>query len=173
MKAMAKDLSLSRTTRFASHIPLLGTGNAEYRAALNAYRGLSWANRGVSAGINIGTAGAGSLIYRGGHEGVKYANGDYKSFGDFAKAYGLAVVGDSVTGATITGRSTGTALNSLWAGSSVRGWELGLGSMSAIGQYETTQKALADLQKPATADEFSKRYYYLGGTDRNRYPSSR
>src|SRR5262249_29856296 len=78
MKAMAKDMSLSRGARFASHIPLLdkakflspyvSTGSKEYRAALNAYRGLAWANRGVSTGINIGTAATGSLIYRGGHE---------------------------------------------------------------------------------------------------------
>lgn len=169
LKTMAKDLPLS--TRLASRIPLLNTGNAQYRAALNGYRGLAWANRGVSAGINVGTAATGSIIYRGGHEGVKYANGEHKTFGDFAKAYGMAVVGDTVTGATFAGRATGAPLSSLWAGSTVRAWELGLGSIQAIGTYEQVNKALEDLQKPAPPEEAKRRYFYVPGTDKYPYSS--
>ncbi len=170
MKAMARDLSLSRTTRFASHLPFLNTGNAQYRAAIGAYRGLSWANRGVSTGINVGTAASGSMIYRGGHEGVKFANGEHKDFGDFAKAYGFAVVSDTITGATFAGTANGRALNTIWAGSNVRAWELGLGGIQAYSTKQEIDKALEDLSKPATVDEASRRHYYMPGT--NRYPYS-
>ena len=107
LKSMGKDIGL--WSRLASTIPFVGTGNAEYRAALAAYRSLSYTNMAVHAGINLGTAATVSAAYRGAHESVNYYNGNYAKFGDFVKAYGTAVVKDSVTGMVMGGFADGYA----------------------------------------------------------------
>lgn len=105
LKAMGKDIGL--WSRLASSIPFIGAGNAEYRAALAAYRALSYSNMAIHAGINLGTAATVSSVYRFAHEGANYYNGTHAKFGDFVKAYGTAVVKDSVTGMVMGGFADG------------------------------------------------------------------
>lgn len=101
LKAMGKDIGL--WARLSSSVPFIGTGSAEYRSALAAYRALSYSNLGVHAMVNGGTALAASTLYRGAHEGVNYYNGQHESFGDFAKAYGRSVFKDTLTGVVMGG----------------------------------------------------------------------
>lgn len=99
LKSMGKDLGF--LTRLSSSIPFISAGNAEYRTALGAYRTLAYTNLATRAFVDFGTAATMSSIYRAGKDGQKYANGEYKSIGDFAKNYGLNVLQDSATGMTM------------------------------------------------------------------------
>lgn len=101
LKAMGKDIGL--WARMSSSIPFIGTGSAEYRSALAAYRAVAYSNLGVHAVVNGGTAAAASAVYRGTHEGVNYYNGKHETFGDFAKAYGRSVFKDTLSGVVMGG----------------------------------------------------------------------
>src|SRR5262249_30346420 len=82
----------------------LGFGEAAtaYRSAYWAQKGLQGFNLATSLGLNATTAFGGSVIYRGAHDGVKYAQGDYKSLSEFASNYASNVKTDTIFG-TIAG----------------------------------------------------------------------
>jgi hypothetical protein len=101
LKQMGKDVGF--WSRMGARVPFTSLGSAEYRAALNAYRGLKYSNLAINIGVDAGTAGAGALIYHGGHDGVKFANGEYKSFGDFMKNYAGHVTQDAAIGGFVGG----------------------------------------------------------------------
>ncbi len=105
LKAMGKDIGF--WSRIASSVPFVGAGNAEYRAALSAYRALTVTDAAVHAGINLGTAAAMSASYRAAREGYSWYSGEHANFAEFAKAYGTAVLRDSVSGMVMGGFSDG------------------------------------------------------------------
>lgn len=105
LKAMGKDIGF--WSRIASSIPFINSGNAEYRAALSAYRALTATDAAVHAGVNLGTAAAVSASYRAARESYAWYNGDYANFGEFAKAYGTAVARDSLSGMVMGGFADG------------------------------------------------------------------
>lgn len=144
LRTMGKDIGL--LSRLSSSIPFIGTGSAEYRAALAAYRTLSYGNLGIQAGVNAGTAAAASIVYRGAHEGVNYYNGMYESFGAFAKAYGESVFKDTLSGVVMGGYAhawkDGLAMSTI-----VNGVSTGLSSPDSVVDYMNTfaQKTSTDL----------------------------
>jgi Tfp pilus assembly protein PilF len=101
LKQMGKDVGF--WSRMGARVPFTSLGSTEYRAALNAYRGLKYSNLAINIGVDAGTAGAGALVYHGGHDGVKFANGEYKSFGDFMKNYAGHVTTDAALGGFVGG----------------------------------------------------------------------
>lgn len=143
LKAMGKDIGL--LTRLSSSIPFIGTGSAEYRSALAAYRALAYSNLGVHAMVNGGTAAAASALYRGTHEGVNYYEGKHETFGDFAKAYGRSVLKDTMTGVVMGGY--------------VDGWTDGL-AMSAVVNGMSTA-----MSKPKDTLDFLNKFGQKTSTD--------
>jgi hypothetical protein len=103
LKELAKRENLSLWSRMTSRIPLTGAflGNDQYRAALNAVRGVTARNVATHALVDGGTAFAGSLVYRGAHGLADYHNGKYQDFGDFLSNYGRSVAFDTTKGAGI------------------------------------------------------------------------
>ncbi len=88
-------------TRQVSKIPLINAGSDTYRSAYYGYKGLQALNLATSFGVNSLTAGAGSLIYRGGHDAVNYYQGRYNGLGDFARSYAGDVTRDTLTGGVL------------------------------------------------------------------------
>ncbi len=115
LKQLAKKENLSLWTRMTSHVPLTGAflGNAEYRAGVNALRGVTARNVAANAFVDGGTALAGSMVYRGVHDGVDYKNGKYQNFGDFASNYSKHVLFDTTKGAGVGAFSTSFGYGSL------------------------------------------------------------
>jgi hypothetical protein len=110
LKELAKKENLSLFTRMTSHV---GLGNAQYRAGLNALRGVTVRNLAAESFVNGGTALTGSVIYRGVHDGVDYNNGKYTSFGDFASNYGQHVLFDTTKGMGVGAFQTSFGYGSL------------------------------------------------------------
>ena len=143
LKTMGKDIGI--WSRLSSAVPFIGTGNAEYRSALAAYRALSYSNLGLHAAINGGTALTASVAYRGAHEGVNYYNGTHSNFNDFAKAYGTAMVKDTLRGVVMGGY--------------MDGWGDGLAMSTAVNAVSTK------LTKPQSVTEFLNTFTQKTGTD--------
>lgn len=144
LKSMGKDIGL--WSRISSSIPFIGTGSAEYRAALAAYRSVAYTNFAIQSGVNAGTAMAASTVYRGTHEAVNYYNGVHESFGAFARAYGEAVFKDTLTGVVMGGYANawkdGLALSTI-----VNGISAGLSEPTSVVDFMNTfaQKTSTDL----------------------------
>lgn len=132
LKAMGKDIGL--LTRMASAVPFLGTGNAEYRSALAAYRSLRYSNLGINAMVNGGTAASMSMIYRGTHEGYNYYNGSHESFSQFAKSYASSVARDTLAGVVMGGYADGYS-DGLLLSATVNGIKTGFDNPKSATQF--------------------------------------
>ena len=135
LKEMGKDLSL--WTRVQSSVPFINAGNAEYRSAIAAYRGLKYTNMGARAMVDGGTALTMSAVNRAGHEAFKedFSGFKYNSFGDFAKAYGTGVTKDTLTGMSLGAYSVGFGKGVLMSSITNAGKEAAFGNHSTFGDY--------------------------------------
>jgi hypothetical protein len=189
LKEMGKDIGF--WSKMGAKIPFTGLGNAEYRAALASYRGLRYSNLALNVGVDMGTAGTAAAIYHGGHDGYKYANGEYQSFGDFAKNYAGHVGTDTLVGGFVggpLGRWAGGAATEGMIGRytgmsrlASRFPQIGVAAQGAwvssspewAKYYQTEAKMkqeiepmLEYLQTPvANRAELRERHYYTPGTD--------